>query len=178
MGTLLSGPTTFAWTAGAGPSEYVLRVGTGGPGTGDLYSKVVSGKVNSVSGVNVPANGSDVYVEFLYRLNDVWTAADYTFREAGSPTPPALTAPVAGTLLIGATTFTWSPGAGLTYFELRVGTNGPGSTDLFVEAVPNTVTSISGVNIPANGKNVYVQLQYLFNGVWTPIDYTFMEAAK
>jgi hypothetical protein len=175
-GSPLSGPTTFIWSPGAGPTEYELRIGIRGPGSSDVFDRVVPAPVSSISGVNTPANGADLNVRFLYRLNGVWTATDYIYKEAGSPTPPVLTAPAAETKLSGSTTFTWSPGKGIEEYELRAGTTAPGSTDLCDKAVPANVTSLQKIQIPAHGAEIYVELRYLVNGVWTDIDYTFLEA--
>jgi hypothetical protein len=98
---------------------------------------------------------------------------------AGDPgLPPQRRKPVAGTVLSGPTTFAWSTGAGPQDYELRVGTIRPGSTDPYVKDVAQSVTSIADVEIPANGEKVYVELLYLFNSVWTPINYRFKEGAK
>jgi hypothetical protein len=173
--TPISGSTLFTWDPGVGSTTFRLKVGTSSPGSSDLAdTSNVGASVTSVS-ANVPANGATVYVRLAYIANGIEQHIDYTFTEAGTVTPPALTSPIGPTAISGSTLFTWVPGAGSTTFRLRVGTTGPGSTDLADTGnVPTSVTSVSA-NVPANGGTVYVRLAYIANGVSQHIDYTFTE---
>jgi hypothetical protein len=175
-GTLLSGSTAFTWNSGAGPAEFQLYIGTIGAGSTDIYAGGAVANTVTSAAVSIPASGVLLYVRLNYELSGVWQHVDYTYTESGTPTLPSLTGPISGTLLSGSTAFTWNPGAGPAEFKLYVGIEAAGSSDIYAGgAVANTVTS-STVSIPANGATVYVTLNYLLNGVWNSINYTYTEA--
>jgi hypothetical protein len=176
-GTLLSGPTTFIWSPGTGPTEYQLLVGTTGVGADDLYYSGIIMATSATTVNSIPANGVTVFVRLYYRLSGTWHSIDYTYTESGSPTPPALQTPLTGTPLSGPTTFTWSTGGGPTGYQLAVGTIGVGTDDLYYSGV-TTATSSAAVTIPANGVTVFVRLYYRLNVTWYSIDYTYTEAGK
>jgi hypothetical protein len=77
----------------------------------------------------------------------------------------------------GSTKFAWSPGTGWAQFELRIGTTGAGSLDIYNSGnLASSVTSET-LNIPSNGATIYVRLYYrVTNGTWNYKDYTFTEA--
>lgn len=175
-GTLLNGSTSFAWSPGTGSAAFSLSVGTSWPGSSDLYPTTVLPNSVTSQSATVPSSGGTVFVRLGYLFNGVWNYLDYTFREVGAASPPALTAPGPGSLLGGATTFTWTPGSGSSRFQLTVGSEGAGSYDIYNgPGVANTATSAS-VTIPANGVAVFVRLSYLVNGIWKYLDYAFTEA--
>ncbi len=172
-GSQLSGATvTFTWTPGSGVSRYLINAGTRWPGSDDIYgSGVITATSATVSGI--PTNGVTVYVLLRYEINGVWTDLYYTYTASGSLTPPALTTPAPGSHLTSPTaTFQWSPGSGPSAYLLTVGTKWPGSSDIYGTGV-TTATSATVPNLPTNGVNVYVQLRYEFNGVWTALNYTY-----
>jgi hypothetical protein len=71
---------TFTWTAGGGVTEYELELGTGGPGSSNLYD---SGHTTALTSpvVAIPSNGSVVYARLWSYINKVWQHTDYTFTE-------------------------------------------------------------------------------------------------
>lgn len=173
-GSTLSGSTaTFTWDPGSA-TRFRFRLGTtlGGNdvfGSGDTYK-------NSVEVISLPTNGVTLHARLSYSASGTWQSIDYTFKEFGTFSPPALTAPSGPTPLSGSTVFTWDPGAGSTQFRLKVGTTGVGSSDLFDSQPVPLGTTAEAVDIPANGTNVYVRLAYRVNGAWQRTDYTFTEA--
>ena len=170
----LSGSTKFTWSPGTGTSGFVLRIGTAGAGMSDIFfSGTLANTVTSQT-VNIPADGVEIFVRLYYLINGTWNYKDYTFTESGTASPPSLTSPAASPIS-GSTNFIWNPGKGSGEFELRVGTGGPGTSDLYYGVLANTVTS-EAVNIPSKGGTVYVRLYYVMSGTWSYKDYTFTEA--
>jgi hypothetical protein len=89
--------------------------------------------------------------------------------------PAAITSPASGTTLTGpAAAFSWNAGAGVTEYDLHVGTTGAGSYNVFGGAVTGQSKSVSG--IPTTGATLYVRLYSLINGAWQHNDYTYTEA--
>jgi hypothetical protein len=172
-GSTLSGSiVTFNWSAGAGPSAYSLRVGTTGVGASDVYNgATITSLSTAVSGI--PTNGATLYVRLSYKVAGTWKGIDYTYVEAGSPTPPAITNPAPGSTLSGSSvTFNWSAGAGPSAYQLRVGATGVGASDIYNGATTTSLnTAVSG--IPTNGATVYVRLLYKVATTWKVIDYTY-----
>ncbi len=170
----LSGSTTFTWNPGAGVTGIELKLGTLDPGASDLYNGAIT-TATSVT-VSIPANGVTVFATLVYHLNGVEYLIPYTYTESGSPTPPSMISPTPGSTLSGSTTFTWSPGSGVTGIELKLGTDGPGASDLYNGAI-TTATSVT-VNIPANGVTVFATLVYHLNSVEHEIPYTYTESGS
>ncbi|MGA2848437.1 MAG: Ig-like domain-containing protein [Terracidiphilus sp.] len=85
-----------------------------------------------------------------------------------SPTPGLGT--VLGTTNV---TFQWSAGAGITEYQLNLGTTGPGSDDLFTYR--GSATSVT-LGLPANGVTIYARLSSLINGTWLYYDYLYTES--
>jgi hypothetical protein len=175
----LTGPTTstldgisqlFAWQAGAGDTQYILRIGSTGVASSNLYNGPLTTNT-SVTVNNLPLNGETVYVQLWSLTGGVWLSNDYTFA-AFKGVPATLTDPTPGTLDGISQLFTWQPGAGDTQYILRIGSTGVGSTNLFNGPL-TTNTSVTVNNLPLNGETVYVQLFSLAGGVWLSNDYTF-----
>jgi len=165
---------TFNWTAGTGVSAYWLHLGTTGAGSSNLYSSG-SQSGTSVTVNNLPLKGVTVYATLYSNVQGVWMPVNYTYTEA--PTLAALTSPAAGSTLTGSTvTFNWTAGAGVTAYWLRVGSTGAGSSDLFSSgSLSGTSVTVNG--IPMKGAHVYATLYSSVQGVWTPVSYTYTEAA-
>ena len=124
----------------------------------------------------IPTNGVTLYVQLNYKRNGVWKFINYTYIEAGTPTPPALTTPAPGTTLSGSSvTFDWTAGAGPTEYALKLGTTGAGSSDVY-NGVATTALSASVTGIPANGVTLDAQLLYKVSGVWKTLNYTYIES--
>lgn len=80
-GSTLKGPTVaFEWDSGAGASQYHLVVGTGGPGTTDLFNQNL-GNQRSRSVAGAPTDGRTVYVR-LWSLTSTWLYREYTYPSA------------------------------------------------------------------------------------------------
>ena len=175
-GSTLSGSAvTFGWTAGAGPVEYALKLGTTGAGSSNVYNGTASTAL-SASVTGIPTNGVTLNAQLVYKVNGVWKTINYTYIEPGTPTPPALTTPTPGSTLSGsAVTFDWTAGAGTTEYALKLGTTGAGSSNVY-NGVAATALSASVTGIPTNGVTLNAQLVYKQNGVWKTLNYTYIES--
>jgi N-acetylneuraminic acid mutarotase len=81
-GSTLPGSTvTFGWDPGAGPTRFVLRLGTTFPGSMDVYSGG-STTATSVQLTTIPTNGAKLYARLWYFLNETWKYVDATYTEA------------------------------------------------------------------------------------------------
>jgi hypothetical protein len=178
----------FNWFPGSGSPYFRLLLGTKGPGSSDVYSSPLVPYAQTVSYVsNIPANARTLYARLYYYLSvyGTWSYIDYTYTEAGSPTPPSMSTPAPESTLscanLSACTvnFTWNPGNGSSYFRLLLGTTGAGSSDVYsAPPVPYPTTSAQVSNIPADARTLYARLYYYRNGVWSYIDYTYTEAGS
>jgi hypothetical protein len=172
-GSTLSGSSqTFIWTPGGGATAFMLYLGTKGAGTDDLDFQGSTAATQVT--VTVPANGVTVYARLYSRVGGAWQYADYTFTEAGTPVPAALTSPAPGSKLTSVSaSFIWTPGRGVAGYMFHLGTKGAGSGDLCLQGV-TTATSVH-VTVPANGVTLYARLYSQLGGVWEYSDYTFTE---
>ena len=160
---------------------YEFRLGTTGPGSTNLYNSAEATTTALSSGLisNIPTIGAKLYARLYSKINGAWQYNDYTYTEYGTPVPAALTSPTPGSALTGASaTFTWSAGTGVTMYEFRLGTTGPGSTNLYNSAEATTTALTSGIvsNIPTNGTTLYARLYSLIKGAWQYTDYTYTES--
>jgi fibronectin type 3 domain-containing protein len=172
-GSVLAGSSvTFAWTGGAGPAEYQLWLGTTGVGSYNLYdSGSTTATTKTVSGL--PTNGATVFARLYQLIDGKWQSTDYTYTEAGTLAPAALTTPTPGSVLPGSTvTFAWTGGAGPAAYQLWLGTTGVGSKNLYDSgSTTGTTETVSG--LPTTGGTVYARLWWEISGVWQHADYTY-----
>jgi N-acetylneuraminic acid mutarotase len=172
-------PSTGEWTWMSG-SNMGFQLGTygtlGTPAAGD----VPGAREGAASWIDTSGNlwlfGGEGYAQSFGDLNDLWN-----YTPPPPLTPPALTTPPPGSTLPGSTvTFAWNPGVGATQFELKLGTKGAGSSNVY-NGTATTATSVEVKGIPTSKKNVtlYARLYYLYlpNGTWLWLDYTYLEAA-
>jgi 6-phosphogluconolactonase (cycloisomerase 2 family) len=163
----------FSWTPGGEVTQYDLYLGTTAVGSDNLYNSA-GVTTTSVSVATLPSKGATVYARLYYQIKGVWQSIDYTYTESQS-VPPVLTSPAPGSVL-GTTSvvFSWTPGAGVTEYDLNLGTTGVGSMNLYNSAGVTT-TSVTVPKIPATGATVYARLYYQIKGAWQYIDYTYTE---
>ena len=164
---------TFSWTPGPSVYAYDLYMGTTGPGSLNLYN---SGGVStdSITVPSVPSIGAAVYVRLSYKINGTWQNSDYTYTESPS-VAPVLTSPTPGSVIgTSNVVFSWTPGAGVTAYDLYLGTTGVGSANLY-NSTGVTTTSVTVPTLPSLGATVYARLYYQIKGVWQFSDYTYTE---
>jgi hypothetical protein len=72
---------TFSWTAGAGPTQYQLWLGSTGVGSYNLSnSGALTTTSTSVTGL--PTNGATIYARLWSKIDDNWVSTDYTYLAA------------------------------------------------------------------------------------------------
>ena len=175
-GTLISGSSaTFSWTSGIGVTSYQLLVGTQGAGSSNVYLSPYT-TATSASVTGIPQGGGSLYVRLRSFLGGGWQFMDYIYTESGTPAAAVLSSPTPGSKLGGASAnFSWTPGNGVTVYQLLVGTQGPHTTNVF-DSGYITATSASVSSIPTGGGTLYVALRSYINGAWQSTDYTYIEA--
>jgi hypothetical protein len=100
-----------------------------------------------------------------------YQATTVTFTRAG------LTTPTPGSTLTGSgATFEWTAGTGVSQVVLYVGTEGPGSYDLYCASLGTTLSApVSG--LPVDGRTIYVRLWSSYiGGGWQYDDYGYTAA--
>jgi len=175
--TLTGTSATFSWTTGAGPTAYDLWIGTTGVGSYNVYSTSMT-SATSANVTGLPATGATLYVRLLSYVSGVWQGVDYIYTEAGVPVIALLTSPAPGSTLPGATvTFSWTPGAGVTQYQIWLGTTGAGSQNLGI-LFPGASTPTSGTatGLPTSGATLYARLWSEVGLIWLFKDYTFTAA--
>ncbi len=165
----LSASQTFTWSNGVGPASYVLWLGTTGVDSNDLYNSHETTATSAT--VSIPSDGVTVFATLKQLISGTWQQTSYTLTEPGTPTPATLT-PSSGTLSA-IQTFTWGNGAGPSSYVLWLGTNGPGTSDLYNSH--ETTTTSATVSIPSNGVTIFATLKQLISGTWQQTAYTFTE---
>jgi len=169
-GGVIGGDEIFQWTPGTGVSLYLLTLGTTEPGSTDLY--FYQGTATSVTvPLNLNAGIAVAYATLTYEVRGRWYGLNYTY----TPRPVAtLTSPAPGTSTVLSTSnvnFKWTAAAGITLYELVLGTIGPGAYDLYV--YKGSATSVTVPSLPANGETVYARLYSYTNGEKLYNDYTY-----
>ncbi len=86
--------------------------------------------------------------------------------------PAAMITPTSGSTLGSSQAFTWSPGNGVSHYELWVGNTAVGSSNLY-NSGSVTVTTETVNSLPSNGQPLYVRLYSLINGSWQSADYAY-----
>ncbi len=168
---------TFCWNPGDGPALFVLYLGTT-VGASDVYSSPSATAATCVGNITVPANAQTLYASLNYELSGRWYSVRSTYVDPGTPEPPSLTTPTPDSTL-GTTNiaFTWNPGLGNDSYQLILGTWGPGASDLYASG-ETTATQVTVPSIPPYGVIVYATLYYRHLGVWTGLNYTYMESGS
>jgi serine protease len=173
-GSVLSGSqVTFSWTAGIGASAYWLDIGTS-PGQGNIHAGNMGLTTTAWGVAPLPMNGSTVYVTLYTNINGAWYGNSYTYT-AGTDPRAVLISPSPGSTLTGfSTTFTWTPGIGVTAYWLDVGTD-LWQGNIFAGNV-GSATAQFVTGLPMDGRAVYVSLYSKINGTWQVYPYTYVAA--
>jgi hypothetical protein len=169
--TFTTTSATFSWTTSSGATNYELFLGSTGPGS---YNVFYSGNrtVTTLNVTGLPTNGEKIYARLYTRFNTTLVYQDYTFTATTLP-PAALISPTQGSMFTSSSqAFTWNAATGATYYELFLGSTGPGSYNLYYSG-HLSVTSVTVNNLPTNGETIYGRLYTNINGTLEYIDYTF-----
>jgi CHAP domain-containing protein len=96
------------------------------------------------------------------------------YPTAAAPVPSQMTSPTPGSTLPGSSvTFQWSSGSGVSQYYLYVG-NSQGANDIY-GASQGTNRSVT-LNLPTDGRRLYVRLWSLINSAWSYYDYQYTAA--
>jgi hypothetical protein len=172
--TFTSTTATFTWTRGNGVTRNELRIGTTGVGSSNIYGYGIAQTGGTVTVSGLPSTGVKVYVQLLSVINGVSQSSNYTFTSFGATAPAVLTSPVNNsTFTSTSVTFNWTPGTGVTRYELRIGTTGPGSRNVYGYGISQTGGTVTVNGLPTGKVKIYVQLLSVINGVILTNNYTF-----
>jgi large repetitive protein len=107
------------------------------------------------------------------------TGAQQSIKVSGSAKELAvMTSPASGSTFGGPdATFTWTAGYGVAQYGLWLGTNGPGSSDMF-HTGSTSATSATVTGMPTKGVTVYARLYSTIYRVTQYYDYVYTEAAS
>jgi sugar lactone lactonase YvrE len=165
---------TFLWSPAPGATAFSLRLGTNGFGSYTLYkSPTFPAGTTSVTVSGLPTDGkTTVYAQLAYKLNGTWHYGNTSYTEGAIPAE--LVSPTPGQALPGPNpTFTWTPGQDVELYNIRIGTGGFGSYDLYRSPnLPAGTTSFSATGLPTN-RTVYVQVASDIHGVWHYQEYSY-----
>lgn len=170
--TLALGPTTFNWEPGSGAEQYALWIGSS-PGTYDLYAGGESQNLSKT--LSLPADGRPIYVRLWTMFNGKWEQYnDFSYTTAvssGSAKAQMLSPSNNGILASEAVTFSWNAGSGAEKYALWIGSSS-GGYDLY--GADEGMNYSETLNLPTDGRTIYVRLWTMFNGTWTQYnDYTY-----
>ena len=84
-GSLLQGPSaTFGWSKGTGVTAYMLRLGTTGAGSSNVFASAAI-SAQSVAVTGLPIAGKTLYARLSSEIYGVWTHNDSIYAEASLP---------------------------------------------------------------------------------------------
>jgi len=169
--TLTSTGVEFTWSAVSGASAYDLHLSAVAPGGYDLY---LSGHIagTSTTATNLPINGGTIYARLYTIIGGVTYYNDYTYT-AMSATLAHMIYPAPGsTITTSKVWFDWTPGTGVTQYDLHLSAVAPGGYDLDASG-PITRTYKTVFSIPLNGETIYARLYSIIDGEKRYIDYTY-----
>jgi hypothetical protein len=133
--------------------------------------------VATLSTSTVPAGTNSITATYPGDVNNL-SATSNAVSYTVTPNPPVITSPTPGSQLSGSSVnFTWTPGGGVSAYQIAAGTYGPGYFNLGGSPqLSSSTTSYTATNLPTDGKPVYITLRYEINGVWQTTDYTYTAA--
>ncbi|MGC2636394.1 MAG: hypothetical protein WA294_04400 [Acidobacteriaceae bacterium] len=170
-GSTVGSSATFSWTAGTGVTEYQLLLGTTGANSSNVDT--VGPTPNQSANLSyLPTNGGTLYVTLESLIDGAWKLEHYTFTESGTTAQPTLLSPASGSVVGPAATFSWTPGTGVTAYQLWLGNRGVSSTNLYKSPITQN-QSVTLSNLPTSGGTLYVTLESQIDGAWTGEHFTF-----
>jgi len=168
---LTSTSVEFTWPAVSGASAYDLHLSAVAPGGYDLYtSDHITG--TSTTANDLPINGGTIYAR-LYTIVDGYTQYNDSTYTAMTATLAQMIYPAPGsTITTSKVWFDWTPGTGVTQYDLHLSAVAPGGYDLDASG-PITRTYKTVFSIPLNGETIYARLYSIIDGELQYIDYTY-----
>lgn len=156
----------FRWDRPTGATEFDLIVGTEGPGSDNVRASAVFSD-DAIKLEGLPQDNAPLYVR-LWTFNGDWYYQDFEY--ISSQTRSQLISPAPNSRISGVVTFQWQAINGAGAYDVLVGTEGPGSTNIRASQVFSN-TSLALENLPAD-KTIYVRL-WTHKEQWRYIDYVF-----
>jgi hypothetical protein len=169
---LTDSSASISWTPGNQVTEYQLWVGTRWPGSSNLYN---SFKTTATSALvtGLPTNGETVYARLWSQIDGAWQAADFVYTAVGTAAPAILMSPAPGGKLTSSSpTFSWTPGSGVTEYQLWLGSSFGNASNLYESGI-TAATYVTVCGLPTNGEAIYARLWSRVNEVWQFTGYTF-----
>ena len=161
-------------------TNWNIRLGTS-LGSYDLANRFAAGSSTQISVTDLPTDSSPIFVRLQYKENGVWKVANDFIYTASMPLlSPSITYPSSGSMLTSSTVnfLLDNNGRPLTNWYLSVGSS-LGANDIANRFAANTSTSITINNLPTDGRETFVRLQYKEYGIWkTAEDYTYTAATS
>jgi sugar lactone lactonase YvrE len=155
-------PITLSATGGGSGNPIIFSF-VSGPG-------ILSGTNNSI--LTVTGTGT-IVIAANQAGNADYRAAPQVTRSITILLSATLTSPAPGSTLAGSNaTFTWETGTGVTEYYLFLGSNGPGSNNLYSSGY-TTHKSVNVTGLPVNGETIYARLYAFIGGAWHYLDYTY-----
>jgi glucose/arabinose dehydrogenase len=172
-GSVLPGSTaTFSWDAGAGVDFYWVSIGST-PGGYEFFSNFV-GTSRALTVTNLPIDGRAIWVRLHSFIQGQYQFVDHRFV-AAVPGVAQLLTPPAGSILSGAAeTFTWSPGVGVSFYWVNVGSF-QGGYDIFSNFVGGS-RALTIATLPIDGRAIWVRLMSFIGGSYQFVDYRYTAA--
>jgi hypothetical protein len=161
----------FTWSAASAASAYDLHLSAIALGGYDIYS---SGHITGTSTTvnNLPINGEKIYARLYTIFDGVTHYTDYTYF-AMSATLAQMTYPPPGSTLATSTVwFDWTPGTGVTQYDLHLSAVAPGGSDIYASG-PITGTFKTVFFLPLLEETIYARLYSIIDGEKQYIDYTY-----
>lgn len=156
----------FRWDRPTGATEFDLIVGTQGVGSDDVRASDVFND-DAITLTDLPQDNAPLYVR-LWTFNGEWYYQDFEY--ISSQTRSQLINPAPNSRINGTVNFQWQAVTGAGAYDVLVGTQGPGSTNIRASQVFSN-TSLTLDNIPAD-QTIYVRL-WTHKEQWRYIDYVF-----
>ena len=169
--TFYYGNLDLRWNSGVGVSKVWVYVGTT-VGANDVASFIASSPTYRT--IAIPHDGLPVYITLWSLINGEWQSKEYWFYSAllvsGDHPASVLTPANTSTLDSTVMPFSFDAGVGVTRRDLYVGST-PGGYDLLY--VANDTQTSRTINLPGDGRRVYVTVWSLIGGVWKAASYYF-----
>ena len=176
-GSVLPGATvTFTWTDnGTAVSNWQLDAGSYYGGSNFYSSGLLDGSILSDTATGLPTTGQPVFVRLRYTTGGVQYWLDFVYTSF-TASPPAITSPVPGSVLPGATvTFTWTDnGTAVSSWQLDAGYYYGGSNFYSSGLLDGSILSETATGLPTTGQPVFVRLRYTTGGVQYWLDFVYI----
>lgn len=172
-GSTLSAQQTFAWTTGASVDRYALWVGSC-QDCADLVDEDEG--INLARTVALPTDGRRIYVSLFSYTGGLWYYVDYQFNASYGDQAIAaqMISPANGSTVTNPQTFSWQPGNHVDDYFFWMGSCFECNDMVNQDAGQNLAVT---VNLPEDGRVIYVTMfSYIF-GNWYYYDYQFRAPA-